>query len=225
MGFFGFLKGSKVEPPQDPATSPSPDLFAQDIPPPPQSVPEMDFIHEGVHADDLDSIPLPPMSDPASAFNAPLPDPAPAPPPVMPELPPVAPQAAPLPTTPEAQPAPAKEAPLDLPDFTDEQIAKAEKLTPKVEAPKLEKAQELPALEPLPALEEPAAPFISVQQYQEALELIRTFKSSVRKGDLALAKLGSSTMAHKQPFARFAEEVNSLQEKFIAIDNIMISQR
>jgi hypothetical protein len=234
--------------------APPPDLFGGDIPPPPKpdpfsfdSHPSEIIIHDDVHHDsDLDNLPLPDMDsvtgEPAQAVpSLEEPESAPEAPAAMPELPELksARDEAPLPElsatpTPQPQivplPKPMEAMPEAPPDFSDEQIFAAEKMTRhgKRSEHHPEREHPLPPLREVAGFLPPEVPdsfYVHATQYQAALKTISSFKTAVKKGDAAIAQMEAAMASHKQQFAVFAEQVNGIQEALIRIDNIMISQR
>jgi hypothetical protein len=154
MGFFGFLKREPLRAPEMPAVQTSsatlppttPDLYGEEIPPPPPSdaflfdtKPGEVIFHDEVHHDaDFDLLPKESPREPAPELSEP------APPPVHLELQMPAPKSQqeprapqqdwtsfPVPTAPMAQSLAKeerRELPIDLPDFTDEEINAAEQM-------------------------------------------------------------------------------------------------
>lgn len=115
----------------------------------------------------------------------------------------------------------------NLPDFTDDDIAAAEALikpepvTPQEPLPSFKDAEELRT----PQLEVRGALYVPATRYREALETLKLFRTSVRKGEMQLKKLTTSVTTNKETFQQYAQSLNGIQESLITMDNMLMQAR
>ncbi len=245
MPFFGFLKKkSDPRPPTDPAQSipppPSepgpfsadssdiPDLFSEF--PEDSSVASLSSASPGaaIHLGELPGAPAPPPGsgltdflDPPSFAPDAEPNHIPSPLP-FPSSPPSTDSAPSLPL-PFSTPAPILPSSADiLPDFSDEEILEVSRLSPRpARKPKAE-------LEPFPDVESPldfgGAFYVSAAHYGDALRAVAKLKEGVRKSTVSLKELSEKIADHQEHFLRFAETLNTIQERLISMDNVLLQR-
>ena len=118
------------------------------------------------------------------------------------------------------RPEPGVQTPDDLPDFTAEQIAAAEKA--------VAAAKPLPAFDdiaPLPSLEVSGDDYyVDALEYGLALRTVKALKSVARQGDKSVGSLSSLVSKHQDRYARFAESLNGIQDRLMVMDD-MLTQR
>jgi len=237
MGFFGFLKKQDAPmPPVQPPPKSSLPPFTGDIPPPPgrsQGAPSAPTASDDEFNIDLGPVEAPPDESFQTSFmNVTLPvEPTPtqasgvqsadnravaapsAPNPVV---------AAsrvqnPIVAAPTPRPEPGVQTPDDLPDFTAEQIAAAEKAATA--------AKPLPVFDdiaPLPSLEVSGEEYyVEALEYGLALKTIKALKGVVRQGDKSASSLGSLVSKHQDRYAKFADSLNGIQDRLMLMDDLL----
>jgi|GEM_PF-3119379 len=125
----------------------------------------------------------------------------------------------------------------DVPDFTAEDISKAEQAQhapeqePEHEELKPEPVHyELPSLDDIQPPDQPMenAPdelYVPGVSYRDAISNIKKLKASAQRGEASMSKLSLSISDHAEQVSGFADALNEVQEQLLAMDNIMLEQR
>ena len=122
---------------------------------------------------------------------------------------------------PSSFPSPAEK----LPDFTEDEIATAERMEqPVALAPHRSKEEPLPAFQDVEGTAESTL-YVSASQYRDALRAIAKLKETARSGAAGLKSFDENLEEHKTPYLKFADTLNTVQEQLIAMDNMLLNQR
>lgn len=106
----------------------------------------------------------------------------------------------------------------DLPEFSEEDLETAKRLSRENEQIARSEVFELPTLDTIQI----GSPYVTSHTYLLAFDTVKKINRSVKQGDAYLRRLRTKVIQNKRRLADFAESLNEIQSSLLRVDDILI---